>query len=159
MIQLLTSCSRVTLPYRDLGEDVDKQVEHSQGDRNPVATKALPQVFRHRGDLVVRAQIKHPAFLAMWPPGHQLFPFPSSFPNSEAQKVFLGFSMGDLRRKEKMRNKRWDVEELGLYAGVCTLLLQTSSVCIYMCTYYGLSLNVPSRLHVVIGWGEPFKSG
>ena len=28
--------------YRDLGEDVDKQVEHSQDDGNPVATKTFP---------------------------------------------------------------------------------------------------------------------
>lgn len=29
-------------PYRDLGEDVDEQVEHSQGDRDSVAAKAFP---------------------------------------------------------------------------------------------------------------------
>lgn len=43
-------------PYRDLGEDVDKQVEHSQDDGDPVATKAFPQVFWHRGDLGARAR-------------------------------------------------------------------------------------------------------
>lgn len=38
-------------PYRDLGEDVDKQVEHSQEDGDPVAAEAFPEVFWHRGDL------------------------------------------------------------------------------------------------------------
>lgn len=47
-------------PYRDLGEDVDKQVEHSQDDGDPVATKAFPEVFWHRGDLETRAELSPP---------------------------------------------------------------------------------------------------
>lgn len=72
--------------YRDLGEDVDKQVEHSQDDGNPVATKPFPQVFWHRGDLGTRAELLPPSS-----------PSPPSSPNLEVQMVFLGFLVGELR--------------------------------------------------------------
>lgn len=38
----LNSHQAETPPYRDLGEDVDKQVEHGQGDGDPAAAKAFP---------------------------------------------------------------------------------------------------------------------
>lgn len=94
--------------YRDLGEDVDKQVQHSQDDGNPVATKPFPQVFWHRGDLGTRAELLPPSSPS--PP----------LPKLRSADGLPGILSGRLKREEKMGTKGWGEDELGFCEELCT---------------------------------------
>lgn len=69
-------------PYRDLGEDVDEKIQHSQGDGDPPAPESSPEVFRHRGYLGVKTPLSNSADFGHLPPqpDHQPCPPPPSPP-------------------------------------------------------------------------------